>query len=698
MIGTIATVLVSLRGMADEVNRIEERLTASEAEAAVQAFVRRLGDSHDDYAKWDDAVRKLYGTVDPTFVQENFVSTTASPVFFDTAYLIDENGKDVFAYRNGEAVATPSHEAFGPILGGMLKTLPSDGHTYDFKTGMLKTAWGLAAVAVGPVVPNTPNQAPAPRSRYLLIAKTLDDAGLQRLGEDYVIDGLRFARPSDRASVTISDPGGAAISALSWSARRLGSEAHARISPLVLLMLFLIGITVLSLIVIAARGFRQIRKSEADARHVALHDSLTGLPNRAAFVQDLDRAVATSRGEATPVAVAYLDLDGFKEVNDAYGHESGDRLLRLVAAGFQSLCQDHVLARIGGDEFALIITGKDAPKIAAEIGWAMIGYLNRPFNIGGRAIAVGTSVGIAAATSADLSAEEVLRRADVAMYQAKQQGPNRLFIYDAAIDSLLHERLAIAEDLRKALGDESLEIAYQPVFDIRDQRVVSVEALLRWTRPESGPISPATFVRIAEETGLIDDLGAWTLRRACRDALAWPDVRLSVNVSPAQFRDTKFEMRLSEILAETGFPANRLEVEVTETYLVAHPEQARRAISALRRLGVSVALDDFGTGYSSIGYLRSLTFDKLKLDRSLIVGIITDQRVQRLVQATVALATALELEVTAEGVELEEEVTLLRVAGVHTFQGFFFARPSPAASIPAMLGREARRTLESLSA
>jgi EAL domain-containing protein (putative c-di-GMP-specific phosphodiesterase class I) len=283
------------------------------------------------------------------------------------------------------------------------------------------------------------------------------------------------------------------------------------------------------------------------------------------------------------------------------------------------------------------------------------------------------------------------------MYQAKQQGPNRLFTYDAAIDSLLHERLRIAEDLRKALRDERLDIAYQPVFDILGQRIVSVEALLRWTRPESGPVSPASFVRIAEETGLIDDLGAWTLRRACRDALAWPDVRLSVNVSPAQFRDAKFEMRLSEILAETGFPANRLEIEVTETYLVTHPEQARRAITALRRLGVSVALDDFGTGYSSIGYLRSLPFDKLKLDRSLIVGIVTDQRVQRLVQATVALATALELEVTAEGVELEEEVALLRLAGVHTFQGFFFARPSPAASIPALLGREARRTLESLS-
>jgi diguanylate cyclase (GGDEF)-like protein len=698
LIGTIATVLVSLREMADEVNRIQERLTTRSAEAAVQSFVRRLGESHDDYADWDDAVRNLYGTVDKAFVSENFVSSTATANFFDTTYLIDEAGRDAFAYRNGEPVTTPSRDAFGPVLAEMIKALPADGHTYGFKVGMLKTIWGLAAMAVGPVVPNTPNQAPPPRSRYLVIAKAFDNAAVQRLAEDYVIDGLRLAAPDEAAAVTIRDPDGTEIGRLTWPARQLGNVAHARISPLVFVMLFLIVVTVLILMAIAARGFRRIRASEADARHIALHDALTGLPNRIAFVQALDQAIAARRRDGTPVAVAYLDLDGFKEVNDAYGHETGDRLLKLVAAGFTMLCRGHVLARIGGDEFALIAAGSDAAEIAAEIGGAMIGHLNRPFDIDGRAIAVGTSVGIAEAGSEDPSAEELLRRADVAMYQAKQEGPNRQFVYDALIDTVRYQRLDVAEDLRKALREDGLEIAYQPVFEADSQRIVCVEALLRWTRPDVGPVSPASFVAIAEETGLIDDLGAWTLRRACRDALAWPGVRLSVNVSPAQFRDLNFQNRLSEILAETGFPANRLEIEVTETYLVTHPEQARKAIEAVRSLGISVALDDFGTGFSSIGYLRTFKFDKLKLDRSLIVGIARDQRVQRLVQATVALAAALDLKVTAEGVELEEEARMLRLAGVDEFQGFFFARPRPAARIPGLLEGERQRMPASVSA
>ena len=220
----------------------------------------------------------------------------------------------------------------------------------------------------------------------------------------------------------------------------------------------------------------------------------------------------------------------------------------------------------------------------------------------------------------------MLRRADVAMYQAKQQGPNRLFVYDALIDTIRHERLEIADDLRRALKADDLSVVYQPVLDANSRQVVGVEALLRWTRPQFGPVAPALFVAVAEETGLINELGAWTLRRACRDALAWPNLHLSVNVSPAQFRNPNFEIHLAGILAEIGFPAARLEIEITESYFIAHSDQAKKAIDAVRALGVAVALDDFGTGYSSIGYLRSFAFDKVKLDRSMLTGIVDDQR------------------------------------------------------------------------
>jgi EAL domain-containing protein (putative c-di-GMP-specific phosphodiesterase class I) len=302
---------------------------------------------------------------------------------------------------------------------------------------------------------------------------------------------------------------------------------------------------------------------------------------------------------------------------------------------------------------------------------------------------VGASAGIAVLANSTVPAEELLRRADVAMYQSKQQGRGRVSAHDPIIDTIRQERREIAEDLRKALRDGDLGLVYQPVFDARDGRVTAVEALVRWNRPGFGPVTPETFIEIAEETGQIDSLGAWVLERACTDALEWQGVRLAVNISPAQFRSHGFIASVSRVLSETRFEVTRLEMEVTESYFISHPEEARKAIDAIRGLGIAVALDDFGTGYSSIGYLKRFTFDRLKLDRSLINGISRDHRVQRLVQATIAIADALDLSVTAEGVELAEEATLLRVAGCDEFQGFFFAAPKAAAEITDLLAAAA---------
>jgi diguanylate cyclase (GGDEF)-like protein len=439
------------------------------------------------------------------------------------------------------------------------------------------------------------------------------------------------------------------------------------------------------LIAIALRGVREVERREAEARHAATNDELSGLPNRAALVAALDRATETRRADRTPVAVVYLDLDGFKEVNDAFGHHAGDRLLQEVARGFRERSNGHLLARVGGDEFAVVVTGPGAVKVACDLGWRLISFVSDPFEIDGRMITVGTSVGVAIAETADPSAEELLRRADVAMYQAKQQGPNRLFVYDALIDTIRHERHEIADDLRRALREDKLDLVYQPVFDAETRAVVGVEALLRWNRPLFGPMPPSVFVPIAEQSGLIDELGEWTIRRACSDGLAWPSIKVSVNVSPAQFRNPNFDVLVTDVLHATGFPPGRLELEVTESYFIVNPDQARRAIDTIRALGIAVSLDDFGTGYSSIGYLRSFNFDKLKLDRSMIIGLADDERVERLVRATVALAEALDLTVTAEGVETEEEADLLRNAGCAQFQGFFFAKPVGAAAISDLL-------------
>ncbi len=688
LVGALAVVVISLSEMSDEVNRIEDRLTARSAEAALRVTIRRLEETHRDYAEWDDAVRNAYGDVNQAFMTETFATSTIDAVFFDTAILLDEVGGVRFAVHKGDTLDAPPSEVFGGSLPAMTRDLVRDGLTYDVNTGVLATRWGLAIVAAGAVVPFTKDFEPRPeRSRILILGKIFDAAVVSRLSEDFLIPDLHLIGLESRGEHTLDvvDPGGKVVGALAWSPPSLGNQAHAQVSPTVFMMLALVGLTMAFLIAIALRGVREVERREAAARHAATNDELSGLPNRAALVAALDRATEARRADRTPVAVVYLDLDGFKEVNDAFGHHAGDRLLQEVARGFRERSNGHLLARVGGDEFAVVVTGPAAVKIACDLGWRLISFVSDPFEIDGRMISVGTSVGVAVADSGDPSAEELLRRADVAMYQAKQQGPNRVFVYDAVIDTIRHERLEIADDLRRALREDKLDLVYQPVFDAETRAVVGVEALLRWNRPLFGPMPPSVFVPIAEQSGLIDELGGWTIRRACADGMAWPSVKVSVNVSPAQFRNPNFDALVAEILQATGFPAGRLELEVTESYFIVNPDQARRAIDTIRALGIAVSLDDFGTGYSSIGYLRSFNFDKLKLDRSMIVGLADDERVHRLVKATVALAEALDLTVTAEGVETEEEADLLRNAGCAEFQGFFFAKPVGAAAISELL-------------
>ncbi len=693
LVGALVIVVISLSQMASEVNSIENRLTARSAEAAVRVAIRDLEQTHRDYAQWDDAVRNVYGGVNQTFMHETFgASTVVDHVLFDTTMLIDEVGRVRHAVRRGETISETPAEAFGAGFVSLTRPLVRDGVTYDARSGILVTKWGLAIVAVGTVVPLSQDfSPPIGRSRLLVIARTFDEQVVTRLREDFLIDDLKLVEvtASHPYSLPILDISGTPVASLTWSPPSLGDQAQNKVSPTVFTMLALVGLTMAFLIAIALRGMREVERREAEAQHAATHDELSGLPNRTAIVAALDKAIAERRNDGTSVTVVFLDIDGFKEVNDAFGHETGDRLLKEVARSFRDCAKSHLIARVGGDEFAVVVSGPGAVKTACDLGWRMIGSVSEPFEIDGRIISIGASVGVAVADASIPSAEELLRRADVAMAQAKHQGRSRLFVYDAVIDTVRHERLEIAGDLRKALREGGLSLVYQPFFDAQRRSIIGVEALLRWDRPGLGPLPPAVFVPIAEQSGLIDELGGWTILQACRDGVAWPEIRVAVNVSPAQFRNPNFENQLTTLLHETGFPPERLELEVTESYFIANSDQARRAIDTIRNLGISVSLDDFGTGYSSIGYLRSFNFDKLKLDRSLIVGLGSDDRVKRLVEATIALAEALDLDVTAEGVESEEEARLLKKAGCTAFQGFFFAKPAPAEMITAMLA-EAR--------
>ena len=681
---------VILSEMAQEVDRSERRSVERAVNAALTANLRRLGDVHSDYAVWDDAVRAFYGTVDMAFAQENVGNSTRQGQLFDTAYLIGDNDETLFGFRNGQPVLRSALDEFGPAISALIRDVRHSPGPLDARTGYLIDRSGtITAVAIGSVRPMT-SRIPQPLgpARLMLLGRTLDDSELRRMSLDFVIAGLALSdqKPGRGPSITIHDPQGQPLGYLVWTQSRQGFEAFHRVLPTAYLAVALVCLTMFFLLAIGYLNLVELRRREQHALFSANHDALTGLMNRAALVRVLEAATAQFRRVGTPVALLYLDLDGFKEVNDSYGHDAGDHLLRHVAARFTEICEEAgLLARFGGDEFAVVIQHTDSVAQAIALSDRLIRFFDQPIDIQGHSIALGTSVGVAVLDDESVTADELLRRADVAMYLAKELGRNRVAFYDPSIDAARAERMRLADELRQALREENLAVVYQPIFDAATMRPTGVEALVRWIHPEEGLIPPDVFVPVAEESGIIDQIGTFVLERACRDALDWPNVRLSVNVSPVQMRNPHFDTTLAAIAARTGFPIERLEIEMTETHLVSSPERTQSIIASLRGRGVTIALDDFGTGYSSIGYLRRFTFDKLKLDRSLVAGITTDRAARQLCEATLALARALHLEVTAEGVETEGEADVLRQAGCDHLQGYAFARPMSADAVGSFL-------------
>ncbi|MDE3177432.1 MAG: EAL domain-containing protein [Pseudomonadota bacterium] len=415
-----------------------------------------------------------------------------------------------------------------------------------------------------------------------------------------------------------------------------------------------------------------LRLGEENSRLANL-DPLTGLANRRRFIARL-----TELSGAAPLAMAFLDLDGFKTVNDEHGHEVGDALIAYVAKAFaQCLPEGALLARLGGDEFAALVSGPEAAREILAFAKAACARLEHALPIGARSVHVGVSIGVATAAAGDCDAHELLRRADVAMYHVKANGKGGVKLYGGELDHDRRMQSALKDEICGGLDRGEFEMHYQPIVDARSKEIVSVEALLRWPARAGGPLGPDAFIPTAEGEGLIDALGLFALRRACEDFLSFDKIAVSVNVSPAQFRDPDFERKVARVLAETGFPAQRLSLEVTEGYLIGNPERAASVIDALKAMGASVVLDDFGAGYTSIAYLQKYGFSAIKIDRSLVARIGEDEKARVLVTGVIYLANGLDMPVTAEGVETEEQARLLRLAGCQNLQGFRFYRPKP---------------------
>ncbi|CAN5370162.1 bifunctional diguanylate cyclase/phosphodiesterase [soil metagenome] len=697
LLATVAVVFHALNSLAAEVDRNDRQHFKTLTHAAVDSFVRRVRDSHIDYSKWDDAVQHIYGTPDLPYIQSNYGDSTATGTIFDTAFIVDENNITIAGFANGEAVAIPPAAFFDGDLEPFLRRQRAAESDDSIRTGIARTQNGIAVVAVGPIVPFSPGIIlPKNERRTLIIAKHLDEAAIKRMSEDFLIRELRLADGNAQISsdrmLPLRSPTGVLVGTLTWKLPDTGSQAFAEIAPAAYGMLALLTAMVGTVVFITWMTVRATRESQGDAEHAALHDPLTHLPNRTALLA-MAKNVAGGLSSGDDIAVAFFDLDGFKEVNDTHGHAAGDRALRGCAAGFSHIAEGRgLLARMGGDEFAFLALGGNARAVAKAVAESFITFLDAPIRTPEGELMLGTSVGIASGNSDDITILELLRRSDIAMYEAKRLGGNRIAFYDADIDAKLQERATLVSNLREALPNGEIGVRYQLIVDATTHLPCAVEVLARWTTRDGREVPPETFIPLAEECGLISDIGFFVMRLACHDAANW-GLLLCVNVSPVQFHHPRFERNVVDILNEANFPANLLELEFTEHHLLSEPADALRTMIALRGRGIAIALDDFGTGYSSIGYLRSFPFDRLKLDRSICADVTRDTNVQSLIQGTIAIARSMNLKVTAEGVEDEFQARFLRLAGCDLLQGYYFSRPVPAAMIAERITALAQKSI-----
>ncbi|WP_433294803.1 EAL domain-containing protein [Actinoplanes sp. CA-030573] len=440
--------------------------------------------------------------------------------------------------------------------------------------------------------------------------------------------------------------------------------------------------------VIVLRDVSRQRALEHDLRHQALHDGLTGLPNRKLFLDRLEHAMTRARATDEAATVLYLDLDGFKKVNDSLGHSAGDVLLRTTAERLTGALRPYdTVARLGGDEFAVLLESTDLVTVEA-LAQACLDALNQPFLVHGRKAVVSVSIGVVPGVAGYGDAEEVLRNADVAMYAAKADGKGCFRFFESRMHELLLDRLDCESRLREAVHGGELRLHLQPVVDLGSRRVRGVEALVRWADPERGLQQPGSFIPLAEETGLIVEIDRWVLYEACREVKRWQDISpgaspawVSVNLSAANLEVPDLTDRVAYALASSGLSPHCLVLELTETVLMRDIAVTSARLEELRELGVKVAIDDFGTGYSSLGYLRDIPVDVLKVDRSFITGMEHNQRQQELVSAVVQLGHTLGLKVVTEGVETEEQLALLTRMDCRYAQGYHLGRPEPAETL-----------------
>jgi len=605
--------------------------------------------------------------------------------------VLDPQNQIVRMWREGQPVAAPEND---PLTGEVLQhALVSDPARRD-DADYARVSQRAAALAVGAIQQDSDIQ---PRFR-LVSLKFLDDGYLASLAERNQLQGLHFSdgasQPEASARYLLIAQAGDPVGYLNWIPSRPGADMLRTIGPSTGLAVLAISLLCLYMVrrlwhssVNLSQSMLRLGASEAQAQHLAFHDVLTGLPNRALVEDRLTQALALATRHDQRVALLLIDLDRFKTINDTHGHHAGDELIIAVAQRLSRLVRaSDTVGRLGGDEFIVVMPEVESIGQVQSLAQRIIDELGRPFTLFGSDVWSGASIGLALAPKDGIDRLELMRKADIALYEAKSGGRGKYRQFERAMDESVRTRQAIAADLRIALQQhQGLAVWYQPLMEISGQQMVGVEALLRWHHPTRGPIAPGEFIAIAEETGLIIPLGEWVLAEACATQQRFPELLVAVNVSPVQFRSTGFVERVKAIVSEHGGDPTRLELEITEGVLIEDEREARAIIVALREAGFRIALDDFGTGYSSLNYLSTFPVDKIKIDRSFTQSLGVAENSVAIVESVVRLGHAMGLMVTAEGVETPGQMSALADAGCNQLQGYLFSQAVPADRLAALM-------------
>ena len=661
-------------------------------------------------AWWDDAVLNITDdAIDLDFVDANFGIFLTETYAQDEVYILNAEDKPLYAWFN-EARADPStFERHRPAIEAVVKeardgkpnphlkarpdSFSASQTSYRLLAGVLGVArWAghlvsvdgrPAVVAALTIVPNVQMDLLKSAPNILVSVRYIDEDFISEIGRTLLLPDLALKPAAVEAATVVSEPfitdDGVAAGYLSWTTRQPGRVLLTIILPLVAFGVLLTGLLSKTMLGRLKRASAALSQREFEARHEAKHDALSGLPNRVNMVEKIEKFLNSylARRDGQRALAAYIDIDRFKDINDTLGHETGDQLIKAVAQRLDTRLRPHdFLARFGGDEFVILCApaGPEAgPVLAERIAQAFAS----PFAIRGQSIRVTASVGLAVAPDHGITADDLMRHADIALYEAKSQGRDRAVFFTNEMAEQVENRRSVELDLRAALENEEFDLYYQPIISCGTGAIIGVEALLRWHHPLYGSMPPTEFIPVAENAGLLPEIGEWVLGRAMTDSKLWPELQVAVNLSPVQFRHVDLETMLRQLVVKHAVDPSHFVLEITEGVLLEPSDRVNKVLAAIHEMGFKTALDDFGTGYSSLSYLCNFQFDMIKIDRSFISSMSKVDSSKTIVKSVVTLGRGLGMDIVAEGIENQFEAVMMARLGCTELQGFYFSKPLP---------------------